>query len=234
MLRLKQTQPIISGSNRHVFQHPDNEGWLVKVIRTDFLGNHLESGTGKYTKNKRGRSYTFQRRHGVYTSFIRELDEYFAVRARHKEHIPYIQQVFGIVETDFGLGLVVEKLRGRDGRLASTLISLVRSHGFTGEIRAKFNEYIDAIVRHNIITTDFNPRNIVYGIDEKHGERLVLVDGLGEKALIPVNKFSRYINRRSNLRRSLRAIRLLERLDLSNPPDLHGTSKYAAPGAVDR
>lgn len=226
MLTLKHTQPVISGTNRHVFQHPDNDGWLIKVIRAEIADNHRKGGP---TKRKKGRSYRYPSRHGVYTSFIRELDEYLAVRARHCEHVPCIQQMFGIVETDFGLGLVVEKLRGRDGHLASTLRKLVETNGFTQEIRKKFDEYIDVIVGHDIVTSDFNPNNIVYAVDEKFGERFVLVDGLGEKAAIPVNKYNRYINKRSNLRRAKRAIHLLERLGRSDRKNVRATSKYATP-----
>ena len=226
MLKLKQSQPVISGTNRHVYQHPDNEGWLVKVIRSEIVDKNRKGGLAKV---KRGRSYNYPRRHGIYTSFIRELDEYLAIRARYYEPVPCIQQIFGVVETDLGIGLVVEKLCGRDGRLAPTLLSLVKTFGFTQEIRAMFNEFIDAIVSRDIVTSDFNPHNIVYINDAVHGERLVLVDGLGEKALIPVNKYSRYINRRSNLRRSLRTIRLLEKLGGSGPKKLSVSSKYATP-----
>ena len=226
MLRLKHTKPLISGANRRVFQHPDNEGWLVKVIREDVVENFRNGGP---TKRKKGRSYNYPRRHGIYTSFFREIDEYLAIKARFDEPILCIQPIFGIVETDLGLGLVVEKLRGRDGNLAPTLLMLVRTFGFTHELRTKFNEYIDMIISRDIVTSDFHPNNIVYASDEMHGERFVLVDGLGEKALIPVNKYSRLINRRSNLRRSLSAIRKLERLELPRQKNIHPASKYATP-----
>lgn len=60
-----------------------------------------------------------------------------------------------------------------------------------------------------------------------YGERFVLVGGLGEKAAIQVNKYSRYINKRSNLRRPQRAIRLLERLERTDQ-NVRATSKYTA------
>ena len=106
-------------------------------------------------------------------------------------------------------------------------MKLVETNGFTQELRKKFDEYIDAIVSRDIVTSNFNPINIVYTADGRYGERFALVDGLGEKAAIPVNKYSRYINKRSNLRRAQRAIRLLERFKRTGQ-NVRATSKYAA------
>jgi hypothetical protein len=42
------------------------------------------------------------------------------LRRRGQHSYPFIQHFDGIVETDLGLGIVVRKVRGRDGNLAPT------------------------------------------------------------------------------------------------------------------
>ena len=80
---------------------------------------------------------------------MRELHEYVALRARHPDAAP-IARVLGLVETDLGLGLVVERFQGPDGGLAPTLVDLCKEHGQAGWIlqgaEALFRELADCHV----------------------------------------------------------------------------------------
>jgi hypothetical protein len=197
MFQLRDAPSLAQGMHRVVYQHPRDPDLLIKVIRRDYLdeGGVLRVG------GKRTRWYKFPRRHGIYSSFIREIDEYLALKARWPEPIPCVQKVFGLAETDLGVGLVVEKLRGPDGGLAPTLRSLVLRDGFTEELKRKFEEYRDLLVRYDIITATANPSNIVRAVSGGLGDRLVLVDGLGEKDWLALHTKSSLLNRMGNLRR---------------------------------
>ncbi|HSK29882.1 MAG TPA: YrbL family protein, partial [Candidatus Limnocylindria bacterium] len=156
-----------------------------------------------------------QRRYGIYRTYARQIAEYLKIRARLRDHPPIIEQVFGIVDTDHGLGLIVERINGRDGGLAPTLFAVVEANGYSQELEDRILRLRDETIRHEIITGDLHGGNIVCGHDAEHGERLVMVESIGDKTFIPVNTLSRYINRRSNERHFRHVINGLKRLDAS-------------------
>jgi len=55
---------------------------------------------------------------------------------------------------------------------------------------------VDAIV----IVGDMHAWNIVYGSDSRGGPRLILIDGFGEKNIIPMASMSRRFNARNTAR----------------------------------
>jgi hypothetical protein len=201
MLHLKDAPVLAMGLVRKIYQHPGNDDWLIKVVRTDTA----EVNDPPWHKSGG--------RHGIYVDLVREIDEYIAIRSRHDGPLPCIQQVHGLAETDQGLGLVVEKLRGPDGRLAPTIHAVVSRDGFTPELRRAFEDYLVMFNRLNIVATNFGPQNVVYAASAQHGNRLVLVDGLGEKTWLPLNSYVPLVNRMGNRRRWQRTFDELERID---------------------
>lgn len=188
LLRLANAAPVRAGSHRLIFEHPDDDFALVKIAR--------ESGLAGKPARKRwllARSGFYHR----YSPVVRELTEYLAMRARSAVHPSFIPRILGLAETDLGLGLVVAKMRGRDGRLAPSIYQIVRDSGITPTIRRHLSTFCDALYTSRAIVSDLQLGNILLACDEDDGERLVLVDGLGEKTLIPVNRFSRVLNRRT-------------------------------------
>jgi PhoP regulatory network protein YrbL len=206
IILLKTTEPIARGELHDVYQHPDCDDLLIKVPRAD-------RAAARWRPKRRWRSY--RRRYGIYTGWLREIRECIAARARHPEHPPSLQRLAGLVETDLGLALVVGKVTGRDGKLAPTLAKKVRASGLTGELREKLAELAAELVARDIVIGDLHERNILCGVDAIGGERLVIIDGIGDKTLIPINTLLRSFNRRSIRRRFDRMIWRLELLDQS-------------------
>ena len=66
MLQLSQATPIATGKHRQVYQHPDQPGQLVKVIRTDLIENAAAAARWPRT--------------GPYRGYVREFKEYLASR----------------------------------------------------------------------------------------------------------------------------------------------------------
>ena len=193
MLALQHAEPIANGHLRRIFQHPDAPDLLVKVMREDAIA---ERWTNAPWYRKRVRT-------GPYAGFIREFKEYVASRHYAPARISPLARIVGLEDTDLGLGLVVEKVRAPDGGLAPTLDAWVRRDGFTPAVQAALDEFLDGMLAHNVIAGDLHAWNVVHGEDSRGGQRLVMIDGFGEKNVIPHCSMSR----RHNASRTLRKFR---------------------------
>lgn len=218
VLSLRDTEPLIEGARRRVYQHPGHERLLIKVLQP---AEATFASTQKVPLRIR-------RRYGIYRTYTRQIDEYIRLRARLRDEDLPIERFFGVVDTDFGLGLVVEKVVDRAGRLAPTLDALVTRHGLSPGLEERILRLRDEVLRLGIITGDLHGGNIVAGHDAARGDRLVIVDGIGTKTFIPVNSLSRYINRRSNLRHFDHVLR---RLKVKDAGRAASAPEAAGPGA---
>ena len=203
VVSLKGARPLLSGTYRDIYQHPHDDDLLIKVVR--------KSVVEKYRLRRNG--YGSWRRYGHFKTLLRELHEYLVLRQRGLHELPFIQRFAGMVETDAGLGMVVSKLRGSDGNLAPTLERIVRSEGLTAPLRASLEMLKADLMTHHVTICDVSARNIVRARDEVHGDRLVFVDGFGDRLLVPINLYSRTANAWSTARRFQRMMRKLESID---------------------
>jgi hypothetical protein len=200
---LAGSEPLAKGGGRRIYQHPHFDELLIKIVSLSTL-EYYERRTAWYKAWRRSRGYHY---------LFREIDEYLALRLRNEHELPFLQKFIGIFDTDIGLGVVVEKLAGADGGLAPSVTSIVRRQGFSPELRRKLLELRDQVVAHHIIFTDVSGSNIVVVPEAGGGERLVIVDGLGDRLWLPVNVMSARINRLNRIRHFGRAIARLERID---------------------
>ena len=138
LLELKGSRPLVSGAYRDVFQHPLEDHHLVKVIKPLFVERQA----------RRARRYDYLRGIGAYKGLLREVEKYLVLRSRGQHGLPFIQHFAGIVETDLGLGMVVRKVRGPDGRLAPTLAAIVRTRGLSAELVGRVRALRDDVIAH--------------------------------------------------------------------------------------
>jgi hypothetical protein len=174
--------PLAAGGFCEIYQHPHQEDVLVKVLRPSAMAQQPE------------RPFGGLRHYGRYARYARELREYLAVRARTAECPDILQTCYGFVDTDRGLGLVVEKLTGSDGDLAPNVAAVARTRGINTRLWELCEGFYAEVRRHQLVISDLDPVNMVYAANGGR-ERLVLVDGLGERTLIPLRTFSRAYNR---------------------------------------
>ena len=200
-LALAGSVPLAKGTLRNLYQHPDNDELLIKVM--------TKRASRRWT-TKMG--VKVRRRFGIYTDFAREITEMLAARSRHAAHPRALERVVGFVDTDFGLGLIVKKVRGRDGALARSLHDIVWREGLSDALRQKIDELRREITAAEIITGDMNKKNILCAFDGTR-DYLVLVDGIGEKSPFRFNAISRILNRRTNRRHFRQLVESLERID---------------------
>lgn len=205
---LRDIQPLFLGRKRAVYQHPYEPGSLIKIIRPDTIEQRWGAGA---------RWYKFKRRSGIYVNFHREAGEYICLRANDRFPSPAIQPIRGLVETDFGLGLVVEKLVDRHGHPAPTLKSLLLKDGLTKELSSQLDVLVTELLRSGVILSKLNTRNIVQAWDELQGTRLVIVDGMGSKTVIPLCTISKMANAYNSRRKAKELRNEIEALIARNP-----------------
>ncbi|BBD79436.1 YrbL family protein [Aerosticca soli] len=198
MLALRDRPPLASGHLRLIYAHPHDPDLLVKVLREDVVNERWRHAPW----------YRRRQRTGPYGTFVREFKEYVVSRHRAPASPSPLSRVAGLEDTDLGLGLVVEKVRGADGGLAPTLDAWVRRDGFTAEVEAALEAFLASLLEHDVIAGDLHAWNVVYGSDSRGGPRLVMIDGFGEKNLIPHCSMSR---RHNAYRTRLKFRRMVER-----------------------
>jgi hypothetical protein len=209
MLTLRGTAPVARGHKRFIFQHPADPALLVKVMQPDVVEERWGSANRPW--------YKTSRRYGQYISLRREISEYLAVAVKFPGGVPVLQKLGGIVDTDYGIGVVVEKLVGRDGGLAPTLSTLVRRSGITPEVLQKIEQFKDELIKYNIVIGKLHAHNLVLAVRGGE-ERFVAIDGYGETALIPIHTWSARINAAHTEGRIRRLVRKLHRLPAAQPP----------------
>jgi hypothetical protein len=205
VIRLRHIRPLASGSQRQVFDHPSDSNLLIKVMREPF-------GTPPWYRRR------LKSRYGKFRSALREIEEYVALQAGAPGNVDLVERVAGLVETDMGLGLAVEALRGRDGTLAPTLHDILKRGGFTPDVAAKLDRFLARVLGTDLVAYDTKARNIVFAHDPATGEdRFVLVDGMGERLTLKLNVISRRLNRFNKGRRVNRLRREIERILAARP-----------------
>jgi len=199
MLILAHQPPLAIGNLRAIHQHPEHAQLLIKTLRPEAVARRFDAPGRWYKRVPRARQYT---------GFVRELKEYVALAARATHGIAPVARMVGIVETDLGIGLVSEKIVDAHGALAPSLHAIYRQNGGASAwTDAALDTLLDELLRFNVIVGDLHASNIVYGTDSRGGApRLVLVDGFGEKNLLPLKSLSRWLNQR-NTRRVYRRLR---------------------------
>jgi hypothetical protein len=200
-LQLAHLTPLVQKWRIFIFQHPDEDRILIKVIRA----KEINDAWG------RAAVYKSWRRSGVYSDLLRQLEEYFLLRVKVAGLLSSISEIYGPVETDLGPGLMVEKICGPKGELAPTLKNILADGDFSAEKERQLHLFIEDLNRYDLIVNDLNPGNIVYSEDRTAGGGFVLIDGFGDHGLIPVATVSGSIRIRNRNKRVRKLLNWLER-----------------------
>lgn len=103
---------------------------------------------------------------------------------------------FGVVQTDVGPGVVVERVQSEDGELAHHLLWMSKRHLLNDETLADLNSFVHKLFELQVVGRDIHEQNIVYGV-RGQARMFLLIDGYGERNLIPLRSLSRRLNDRS-------------------------------------
>ncbi len=193
MIDLTGQVPLRTSQNYEIFQHPEMDGALLKVRVDEPKRNHLIPRYAEW-------------RYGNLRQWNREANEYLAALHRGCPEIERLAKFMGYAPTSQGPAIVVEKMTGPDGDLAPSLhAEMVAANGdpdVLQKLRADLLELLDDLERGRIIVGDMGIGNIVRA--QERGGRLVVIDGLGERVLLPLTLFSDWAFRKSMARRRAR------------------------------
>lgn len=206
---LSKAMPIAEGHKRSVYEVDFLPGMLIKVVRPEHV---TSEGQLTLPRPKAFRPFRVARRLGAFNAIMRELKEFlaFAVKPGNRNEAWPIQRFWGFIDTNFGLGLIVEKLTAPDGSLAPTVEQLIDERRFTPAHRAALVHLFEELARLHLCIGSMHERNIVLVGEIGNGGRFIGVDGLGDKAFIPLADLSKRFNA-YEVRRRARI--LLDRVD---------------------
>ncbi len=183
-LHLASLAPVGQGAQKLVFRHPDDPRVLVKVINPSFIER----------RDKKDRFYQKRRRIGHHRAFAREMIEHLASRALQPGRLGpchHIQNILGVVDTDMGAALLVEAVLDENGELAPTLSDLVESGRFGPREQQALETFLDWALTSTVLINDLSADNLAW-----HPEGyFVMIDGLGDRAGIPIRAVSPWLNR---------------------------------------
>lgn len=116
-----------------------------------------------------------------------------------------IETVHGFVGTDLGLGLVTEKIISPSG--TPKTLSYLSSHDeFTAKHANALDQFFDECCQLHIVFGEVNIAGLMYTENRRGRPEFVLIDGIGEKLIIPFRSMSKTINTR-NVRKVERKIK---------------------------
>lgn len=194
MIVLNKTLLIAKGQRCLVYCHPQDNQLLIKVLNPQFCRKNS-------FKTRLLKRIPTIHRYRLSKCYIRELIESVRLRFNDNYSPPScLQQVTGIVDTNLGPGMVVWAERGRDGHYAQTLKHLIQTGQFNDPMQKKLNEFYQQLAHCDVAVSDTVPRNLVYAYDETIGDHFVLIDGIGEKTLVPYLRLSAYLRKKIRLR----------------------------------
>ncbi len=219
-LHLGHLKPIASGNNRDVFAHPDDPELIIKIIKPATIDKH-SGADASWKKNQ-------FRRFKHYHTFLRECEEHIASHLDPGGKPDFTHTVVGFVTTDLGLGLVTKAERGADGGYARTLADLIARGSFDDEAREALEQFKHDFFESGVIITDVNLRNLVYSHHPEKGSRFVVIDGYGEKNIIPFNSIFKWCHRRSKRKRVNRLTRAVARELLRREKSAEGSPHQGA------
>jgi len=176
-LALAGLEPFAFGGRRAIFVHPEDPSTCVKAPRTD------EDRYGK--KDRRKLLPAVLRR-----EYDNNADEARVLARLQKRLGPDFSAHFpeprGWADTDMGPALLAELIRDHDGPISTTLREAVVTGADFGRITDAWNDLAAFLTRHKLVTRALLEHNIVAQKLASGAYRLVLVDGLGDRAAIPV------------------------------------------------
>lgn len=191
-IALAETEPLFRGYQRLVFQHPLHADQMIKVMRNDYVEQKFGPHSPLHNRNRRCRQYHL---------FLRELREYLVACAWSPASLPFLQEIVGLAQTDLGLGMVVRKVMGPDGKLAVSLSKLIQRLELTPERLRALERTLEALLASSIVVDDVHAGNLVLGVSPAGEERFVLIDGIGSSTFIPLKAMVAWTNRVSKRRR---------------------------------
>lgn len=200
-LTLSTQIPLASGSEKEIYQHFEADKLLIKVWHPQY-----------FKRLKKHHPFlTPLQRLPKYSACLKELAEHLYIR-EWGEELRFVQNIVGIVDTDLGVGLIVEKIIRKNGDLAQSLHELLTTGRYREVHEKALAELVNWLRSTGLILRDLSTRNLVWDEQET---RFVIIDGLGGMARCSFRSLCRWYNKRSNGKRADKLLSRIERMKRS-------------------
>lgn len=206
MIKIDELELLGRGGHKYVYQHPIYEDRVIKVMireRATEDGGRVEQNTIRGNRHQ-----------GIYRQFRRELIQYLQLCKNNYKDSNFmfpVETIHGFEPTDQGLGLVAEKIVSPIGT-PLTVDRMAKDGLFDDKARIAFNRFFDDCCDYHVVFGEVNIGGIMYTETRQGRPEFVLVDGIGEKVIIPLRSMSKKINAgnvrkvEAKLKRQLQAI----------------------------
>ncbi|MDR2760858.1 MAG: PhoP regulatory network YrbL family protein [Rickettsiales bacterium] len=124
MIFLTEKDIYARGGRRIIYNHPDNPDALIKITDQDIFKQVL--------KQKRKKRIVFREKY--YDENYRDFMAYRQYDKMSPAVYDFIPRIYGFEKTNFGEGLLVEKIKNFDGTPCPTLEEYLANFGATKEI----------------------------------------------------------------------------------------------------
>lgn len=188
MLLIDDLKHIDSGTQKDIYAHPEDANKIIKVMKPEHA---TEDGGRKGQHHLRA-----HRSQGIYKQFRREFLQYLQLCKNNygeNRFVFPIETVYGFVPTDQGLGLVTEKVLGPNNT-PITLYELEKQQLFTDKHAEALDRFFEECCQLHVVYGEVNIAGIMYTEHRQSRPEFVLVDGIGEKLIIPFRAMSKTIN----------------------------------------
>lgn len=188
VMHLSDRDIVAKGGHRNVYACPNQPELLVKVTRPRFRRNRsiMKRAVRRLLPDS------------AFRNALKELE--CEMKAALKSGLDIsrlpLARSFGVVQTDVGPGVVVERISTEDGALAQNLLSMCARQEMTAETLDDLNIFVRKLFEFQIVGRDIHGKNIVYGLRDDI-RMFFLIDGYGERNLVPLRSLSRRLNDRS-------------------------------------
>lgn len=188
MIAVEELELLGKGTQKLVYAHPEDDDKVIKLMRPE---NATVDG-GRATQHQL-RSHRHQ---GIYRQFRREILQYLQLCKNNysdKQYIFPIETVYGFTATDQGLALVTEKIISPTGK-PLTLEHLLIEGLYNEKQQQALARFFNDCSEQHVVFGEVNIGGIMYTEQRQGKPEFVLVDGIGDKLVIPFRSMSKSIN----------------------------------------
>ena len=179
-------RPLASGARRDVYALPRHPDLLIKVTPShkEFPPRMVKRLIRRVLANNRYRNILSDVKYEMLLS----------LRLGPDCATSPLPKCMGVVSTDLGAGVMVERISDRTGGLARTLSDLCASNEMDRDLLCHLNNLVAKLFDMHIVACDLHAANVVFG--QRHGkDAFFVVDGYGEHTVIPVRSLSQRLNK---------------------------------------
>jgi len=181
MIVLSDAEVIARGGKREIFSHP---GFSDRCIKVWLRGQEPETLYRKqhWSRKIRKRVSSFDENNND-RKVLERLDSLNPPSVW--DHVP---RYHGVVDTDRGPGVVVEKLCDFDGSLSKAFEDRLQEDGYTHDYERAVGEFGEFWLAHRVPSRELMVYNLVMQEPQPGQFKLYIVDGFGSRQFLPLDK----------------------------------------------